>query len=65
MMKAARGKKGLNLQGKTDQVYSRAIQRNLASQKRVAVYIQCAESEKYAAKNSLLSKAVIQNRRKD
>ena len=28
-------------------------------------YIQCAESEKYAVKNSLSSKAVIQNRKRD
>ena len=55
----------LTLQGKTDQVCNRPIHRNLAGQKRVAGYIQCAESEKYAAKNSLSSKAVIQNRRRD
>ena len=55
----------LNLQGKTDQVCSRPIQRNLAGQKGVAGYTQYAESEKYAAKNSLSSKAVIQNRRRD
>ena len=63
-MKAARGKKAPNLQEKTDQVWSRPIHRNLAGQKGVAGYIQCAESEKYAAKNSLSSKAVIQNRRR-
>ena len=65
MMKVAREKKVLNLQGKTDQVRSRPIHRNLAGQKGVAGYIQCAELEKYAAKNSLSSKAVIQNRRRD
>ena len=64
-MKAAREKKVLNLQGKTYQVCSRPIHRNLAGQKGVAGYIQCAELEKYAAKNSLSSKAVIQNRRRD
>ena len=64
-MKAAREKKVPNLQGKTDQVYSRPIHRKLAGQKRVAIYIQHAESEKYAAKNSLSNKAVIQNRRRD
>ena len=64
-MKAVREKKVPNLQGKTDQVCSRPIHRNLAGQKGVAGYIQCAESEKYAAKNSLPSKAVIQNRRRD
>ena len=31
----------------------------------VAGYFQRAESEKYAARNSLSSKAVIQNRRRD
>ena len=62
-MKAAREKKIPNLQGKADQVCSRPIHRNLAGQKAVVRYIQCAESEKYAAKNSLSSKAVIQNRR--
>ena len=65
IMKAAREKKILTLQGKTDQVCSRPIHRNLAGQKGVAGYIQCAESEKYAAKNSLPSKAVIQNRKRD
>ena len=45
-MKAAREKKVSNLQGKTDQVCSRPMHRNLAGQKGVAVYIQCAESEK-------------------
>ena len=54
-MKAARGKKALNLQAKIDQVCSRPIHRNLAGQKGVAGYIQCAELEKYAAKNSLSS----------
>ena len=64
-MKAAREKKVLNLLRKTDQVHSRHIHKNLAGQKGVAGYIQCAESEKYAAKNSLSSKAVIPNRRRD
>ena len=64
-MKAARGKKAPNLQEKTDQVWSRPIHRNLAGQKGVAGYVQCAESEIYAAKNSLSSKVVIQNRRRD
>ena len=45
-MKEAREKKVLNLQGKTDQVCSRPIHRNLAAQKGVAGYIQCAELEK-------------------
>ena len=64
-MKAAREKKVSNLQGKTDQVCSRPIHRNLAGKKGVAGYTQCAESEKYEAKNSLSSKAVIQNRRRN
>ena len=64
-MKAAREKKILTLQGKTDQVCSRPIHRNLAGQKGVAGYIQRDEPEKYAAKNSLSSKSVIQNRRRD
>ena len=34
---------GPNLQGKTDQVCSRPIHRNLAGQKGVAGYIQCAD----------------------
>ena len=49
----------------TDQVCSRPIHRNLEGQKGVAGYFQCAESEKYAAKNSLSSKAVIQKTRID
>ena len=56
IIKSVREKKVLNLQGKTDQVYGRPIHRNLAGQKGVAGYIQWAESEKYAAKNSLSSK---------
>ena len=59
-----KGKKVLNLQGMTDQVHSRYVHRNMAAQKGVAEYIQCAELEKYAARNSLSSKAVIQNRRR-
>ena len=51
-MKAAREKKSL-----TYKVCIRLIHRNLAGQKGVAGYIQCAESEKYAAKNSFSSKA--------
>ena len=63
---SSKGKKKVpKLQGKTDQVCSKPIHRNLAGQKGVAGYIQCAESEKYAAKNSLSSKAVIQNRRRE
>ena len=46
IMKAEREKKKvLNLQGRTDQVQSRPIHRNLAGQKGVARYIQCAELE--------------------
>ena len=62
-MKATRGKKVPNLQGETDQVCSRPIHRHVAGQKGVAGYFQCAESEKYGAKNSLSSEVVIQNRR--
>ena len=40
IMKAAREKIVPNLQGKTDQVYSRPIPRNLAGQKGVVGYIQ-------------------------
>ena len=65
ILKSARERKVLNLQGKTDQVHSRYVHRNLASQKGMPGYIQPAESEKYAAKNSLSGKAVIQNRKRD
>ena len=37
----------------------------MAGQKGMAGYLQCAELEKYAVKNSLSSKVVIQNRRRD
>ena len=40
---SSKGKKVLNLQGKTDQVRTRPIHRNLAGQKGVAGYIQCAD----------------------
>ena len=62
---SSKGKKNSITYKGTDQVCSRPIHRNLAGQKGVAGYIQCAESEKYAANNSLSSKAVIQNRRRD
>ena len=61
-MKAAREKKSLTYKGR--QIRFARDHRNLAGQKGVAGHIQCAESEKYAAKNSLSSKAVIQNRRR-
>ena len=64
-MNAARGKKIFNLLEKTDQVHSRSIYRNLADQKGVAGYILSAGLEKYTAKNSVYSEAVIQNRRRD
>ena len=47
------------------QVHSRPIHRNLEGKKGVAGYTQCAEWGKYAAKNSLSSKAVIQHKRKN
>ena len=62
---SSKEKKVLNLQGKTDLVHNRSVHRNLAGQKGMSGYIQHAESEKYAAKNSLPSKIVIQNRRRD
>ena len=37
----------------------------MAGQKAVAEYDQCAESEKYPSKNSLSSKPLIQNGRRD
>ena len=43
IMKAEREKKIPNIQGKTDQVCSRPIQRNMAGQKGVAGYIPCAK----------------------
>ena len=65
ILKVVRGTKSPNLQGKTNQVSSRSIQRNLAGQKRVEWYTELAEWGKYAVKNILPSKAVIQNRRRD
>ena len=63
--KSSKGKEIPNLPGKTNKVSRRSLHRNLADQKEVAWYIQCAEWEKYAAKNTLSSKAVILNRRRD
>ena len=60
---SSKGKKVLNLQGETNQVCSRSVHRNLAGQKGVTGFTQCVESEKYAAKNYLSSKAVFQNSR--
>ena len=54
----------LNLQGKMNQ-FAADLSTNLASQKEVEGNIQYAEWEKYAAKNSFFSKAVIQDREKD
>ena len=63
-MKAAKEKKPKtpNLQVNTDQFCNRSIHRNLADHKGRTGYSQCAELEKYATKNSLSTKAVIQNR---
>ena len=65
ILKEAKGKKVLNQQGKTEQVHSRSVHRNLAGEKGVAWYIQLGDCEKYAAKNSLTSKAFTQNKRRD
>ena len=64
-MKAAREKNSLTYKGRQIRFAADLSTRNLASQKGMAEYIHCAESEKYAAKNSLSSKAVIQNRKRD
>ena len=56
------GKQVPKLQEKTDQVCSRPIQRNLAGLKGVVGYVQSAELETSTVKNSLCSKAIIQNR---
>ena len=60
-----KGKQVPKLQEKIDQVCSRPIQRNLAGLKGGVGFVQSAELETYAAKNSLFSKAVIQNRRRE
>ena len=58
IMKAEREKKKvLNLQGRTDQVQSRPIHRNLAGQKGVARYIQCAESEKICSQEFFIQQS--------
>ena len=59
-----KGGKVPNLHGKTDRVHSRSVHTNLAGQKGVVGYIQYDEWENHAAKDTLASKAVIQNRRK-
>ena len=64
-MKAA-GRNVLSLQGKTDQVHNISVHRNMAGQKGVTGNIESDEwKKKCAPKNSLFSKAVIQNRRRD
>ena len=50
ILKATRGNIVFNLQGKTDQVHSRSVHRNLAGDIRVAGYIQWHECEKYVAR---------------
>ena len=47
---SSKRKNVLNVQGKSDQVCSEPVNRNLAGQKGVTRYIQCAESVKYAAR---------------
>ena len=54
-----------SLQRKTYMASWGFLNRNLTSQKGVVGYIQSAEWEKSAAKNTLSSKAIIQNKRKD
>ena len=53
----------LNLYGEKYQINSRPLHRDLADQKRLEGYIQGPKGEKHAAKNTLSSKALIQNRR--
>ena len=64
IMEAAREKQSLTSTGRQIRI-APAYPQKRGREKGVAGYIQCAESEKYATMNSLSSKAVIQNRRRD
>ena len=58
-------KEDSNLQEKMYKASKGFFNRNFLSQKGVAWYIQNAECEKYVEKNSLSSKVIIQNIRRD
>ena len=64
-LKSNKTKEVPHLQGKTYMASWGFLNRNLTSQKGVVGYIQSAEWEKSAAKNTLSSKAIIQNKRSD
>ena len=59
-----KGKEIPKLQEMANQAHSKPLQRNQSGQKGVAWYITCTDGERYLAKNTLSSKAVIQNRKK-
>ena len=63
-MKASRGKKSLTYKGRQMRFAADLSIESWQARKEWRS-IQCAESEKYADKNSLSKKAVIQNRRRD
>ena len=65
ILKGARQKKFLTYKGKPIRLAGDLFNRNFASQKGVAWYIQSAEWEKPAAKNTLSRKVIIQNERRD
>lgn len=53
------------IQRKYHKAISEFFSRNFPSQRKVSCYMQSAEWEKYAAKNTLSSRAIIHNRRRD
>ena len=65
-MKVARKKKSLTYKGRQIRFAENLATETWQARKEWQdIYIQCAELEKYPAKNSLSSKVVIQNRRRD
>ena len=64
-LKSSKRKEDSYIQGKPYQDISRFFIRNFADQKSMALYIQSAEREKFAANNTLSSKTIIQNIRRD
>ena len=61
-MKAAREKQSLTYKGRQMRFRAGLSTETWQARKKWQDILKCAESEKYAAKNSLPNKAVIQNR---
>ena len=58
ILKAARGKKGSNIQGRPDKVSNRLLNRNTPSQKGIARNLLSIENQRPVTKTTLFSRAL-------